>query len=310
MKEFTFCSFTYNQEKYIIQQLESIKYQIETYGDGISCRYLLTDDGSKDGTVKAVRDWIANNDDLFDSVEFQISETNHGIVRNYENALKHIHTEHFKILAGDDLYYKNNIFDIYKTSNFVISPIVSFTDDGSAVSSNDRMIRKLLAYNNDSEKIKSTILRLFKYTGGLPAPGIFLTSSLIDNGLYDLLAYFSWIEDVPEWYYLLNKSDTCVSVITTPLIAYRADVGISQRPSHPGFLKDLELLNKMIHIRKRNGSKYLNPYYYMRAIELKLTDCKQFIDPEYRKSIKELNEAEEAFFNDGYIREILRRAES
>lgn len=308
MDEFTFCSFTYNQERYIVQQLESIKYQIEHYGRDVSCRYLLADDCSKDNTVEAVKKWLAQNGSLFDDVEFVIAEKNQGIVRNYENALKHVRTNHFKILAGDDFFYKNNIFEIYEDSNFVISPLVFFTEEGNVIRGNNRLVRRLLAIGDDSEKIKRTILRLFKYTGGLPAPGIFFDSRLADEGLFKALAPFTWIEDVPEWNYLLRKPETKVKVMSTPLVVYRADIGISQKPKHPGFLRDLELLNKTIHTRKNSGSKYCNPYYYMRALEFKGSDLKTVVDRSARRRIKELTDEEAASLIDSYPQDILKKA--
>ena len=41
MNGFTFVAFTYNQEKYIIQHLESIRYQIENFGKDTDCYFLL-----------------------------------------------------------------------------------------------------------------------------------------------------------------------------------------------------------------------------------------------------------------------------
>ena len=51
MKEFTFGVFTYNQEQFIFENLESIKYQIEKYGGGTSFSLVMSDDCSQDNTV-------------------------------------------------------------------------------------------------------------------------------------------------------------------------------------------------------------------------------------------------------------------
>ena len=63
--EFVFGVMTYNQESIICETLESIKYQIETYGKDIDCTIIITDDCSKDKTVKVIENWLKNNGELF-----------------------------------------------------------------------------------------------------------------------------------------------------------------------------------------------------------------------------------------------------
>lgn len=68
MEDFTFIMLSYNQQDYVLQQLESIKYQIEHYGHSRKCHFILSDDSSTDNTVAVVRDWTRYNRELFDSV--------------------------------------------------------------------------------------------------------------------------------------------------------------------------------------------------------------------------------------------------
>ena len=57
-KEFTFTIVTFNQEKYVIELLESIKYQIETHGKEYKNHLIVCDDASKDDTVLLVTKWV------------------------------------------------------------------------------------------------------------------------------------------------------------------------------------------------------------------------------------------------------------
>ena len=45
---FVFVTLTFNHEKYIIEHLESIKYQVENYGQKFSTKIVINDDCSSD----------------------------------------------------------------------------------------------------------------------------------------------------------------------------------------------------------------------------------------------------------------------
>ena len=58
---FTFISITYNHEKYIIEHLESIKYQILQYGKNEKVCFILSDDCSTDNTLLITQQWLKIN---------------------------------------------------------------------------------------------------------------------------------------------------------------------------------------------------------------------------------------------------------
>ena len=113
MKNFTFGILTYNQEKYILQTLESIKFQKIQYGADIDVSLIITDDASKDRTVEILRTWIAKNRELFDQIDLIANEKNKGTVANFKTILSKVSAEHLKIIAGDDLIGHKNVFAEY-----------------------------------------------------------------------------------------------------------------------------------------------------------------------------------------------------
>ena len=117
---FTFVAITYNHEKYIIEHLESIKYQIENFSKGKQVNLVISDDGSMDNTMLYAQQWIERNKYLFSEVELLTSEKNQGIIKNYLRATAAIKTPTYKLLAGDDLYYKNDIFEIVETFDYML----------------------------------------------------------------------------------------------------------------------------------------------------------------------------------------------
>ncbi len=266
--DFTFCSFTYNQQDLIITHLESIKYQICNYGAGINCKYLLADDCSKDNTVKVVEDWLEKNSGLFCETKLLVAQQNQGNVANFVSALKNIDTECFKILAGDDFYYKANVFEAFNDGDFIISPVL-FYDGQSIVDRKYDIFKGILCCGEDSETIKKYILSQYRFAGGIAAPGVFVRKSIIDEGLYKTLEPYKWIEDAPEFHYLLSKKETRVAVAGKPYIVYRISTGISRKENNPNweeYRRDGALLDKNVHVLRRHWPKYINPYFYMRAL--------------------------------------------
>lgn len=272
MEEFTFCCFTYNQEKYIIEHLESIKYQIENFGEKYRCKFLLADDASKDNTVELVRKWLIENKKYFSNVRILESKVNNGIVKNFIRALNNINTNRYKILAGDDIYYKNNIFQL--EGEFCITPVIKFNEE--IIHNEDTLRYKMMLKNK--EKIIKFLQYAIKNDNYLDAPGIFMEKKLVDNGLISYLGEYSWIEDLPMWNYLLNNRRLkSITLFKTPYIMYRVEVGISSNKNH---LKRSEMLEEeikicnniyidrskrlhyMIHKYRRILFKRLCKYYY------------------------------------------------
>ena len=120
MKEFTFGVLAYNVEPYIIECLESIKYQVVSFGDNYSCNLLIAEDCSTDRTLDWIEYWVQNNKDLFFDVEIIKNVRNKGLVQNIIGLYKKINTINFKVIDGDDIFYKNNIFDLLETNDIVI----------------------------------------------------------------------------------------------------------------------------------------------------------------------------------------------
>lgn len=113
MVDFTFIVLTYNHEKFILEHLESIKFLIVKYGQGIRCEIIIADDASKDGTVKLASKWLKANAALFVKVTLLSEGINKGTCKNFTSAVERVTTEHCKVTAGDDVYSYENLFEAY-----------------------------------------------------------------------------------------------------------------------------------------------------------------------------------------------------
>lgn len=250
MKEFTFGVFTYNQDQFIFENLESIKYQIEKYGEGTSFSLVMSDDCSLDNTVVYAKEWLKKNADLFDRIEINSAKSNQKIVNNYVALLRRIRTRDFKILAGDDLYYKNNFLFLNSDADVCITAVAGFDGNNIVPLGNNYNFKRMLI----SKNLKSYISERIKYSNCIDAPGVFYKRTLVDECLFNRLKEYSWIEDVPMWNHFINIKESTVNICSDVFILYRQSIGISNNADHPmnkGYLEDLKRIQDNIHTNYR-----------------------------------------------------------
>jgi glycosyltransferase involved in cell wall biosynthesis len=93
---------TYNGEKYIIEQLESIKNQSLPVDEVIIC-----DDGSKDRTAKYIQDYIRDNQ--LDTWKFFRNATTKGSVKNFLDGAEAATGDILFYSDQDDIWHKDKI---------------------------------------------------------------------------------------------------------------------------------------------------------------------------------------------------------
>lgn len=89
---------TYNSSKYIEETLDSVYHQ--TYNN---IELIVSDDCSKDDTVRIVSEWIERHGGRFAKVVFLTSQVNTGVCANSRRSLEAVSGDWIKGLGGDDL---------------------------------------------------------------------------------------------------------------------------------------------------------------------------------------------------------------
>lgn len=92
------CIATYNGEKYIREQIASILSQLEKEDE-----IIVSDDGSKDNTLGIIQSF----DD--DRIKIFHNEGKHGVVPNFENALKRANGNYIFFSDQDDIWTPNKV---------------------------------------------------------------------------------------------------------------------------------------------------------------------------------------------------------
>ena len=96
------CMATYNGEKYIKEQISSILCQL-----GRDDELIISDDGSKDGTLNIITDFSDHRIKLFNNM-------NHGVNNNFENAITHATGDYIFLCDQDDIWKEGKVEVILK----------------------------------------------------------------------------------------------------------------------------------------------------------------------------------------------------
>lgn len=290
---FSFVLLVYNEEKTVIKTLESIKYQIENYGNGKSFQIIIADDKSKDRTREIIDRWIRQNENLFEMINPLYYDKNVGSCKNLARAFREIKGEYFFQISGDDLIAKQNIFetfDLLQNNDMVLCTSLFIND-------NDEMIKKTMNYFavNLQSSMKYKYIKWATKFGNPIMYGVIYRKELLTKEVLDYMEKFDLVEDRPRYYKMFQlKNEMKIAFCDVPIILYRkSEWSISGKKSsfsqrHNNDIKNLYndiFLNeknpfvkffvrcqkKSIMWRGKDGIKkifrYMTPYYAVLAVK-------------------------------------------
>lgn len=239
LNSFSFLVLAYNHEKYIIEHLESIKYQVLTYGEEMSVDILISDDFSKDRTVDLIEKWIFANKRLFNRIIFKFNNYNLGTCSCVVNLINCIETKYFKLTAGDDVYSFENIFKASLVNENIafISGFPLYIENNKLSEnflSNVLIIATKLVYK------KKGIGDQFVNFSFNNAPNMVYNLNYIkDNKVIDFIKKFDVTEDWPiqlaiSKYYPNNN----IKYLDKVLVYYRRTIGSTYIVANSRFVND------------------------------------------------------------------------
>lgn len=195
------CMATYNGEKYIREQIESILSQMS-----LEDELVISDDGSKDSTIAVIK---SINDER---IKLFYNNGEHGYTPNFENALKNAKGDYIFLSDQDDIWLPNKIERVMqefsKGFDFVYT-------DCKTINKNKEIISE--SRINDYKIKKGAIRTLIKlrYIGCCYAFNRrVLNAALPFPRKYKYLEHDAWIVSLANFYFK-------VSIISEPLILYR-----------------------------------------------------------------------------------------
>lgn len=219
--DYSFAVITYNSSRYIIETLESIKYQIQRFGTGKEIELVLGDDASSDGTVALMEAWLKENDRLFTAVRKSYHEHNTGTCKNCADVWRLVTSEKMKELAGDDILPANNIFELLDqcADGLVLQGEAILFQEGRIIDDFSRY-QELLVQSLYSVKD----IKFLSEVCSPMANGVFCKRSMFTPEIISYVEKFRLIEDQPLWYRVFHDiPDVQYRFIERPVVLYRSE---------------------------------------------------------------------------------------
>lgn len=220
--DFSFGVITYNSAAYVSETLESIKYQVTNYGKNKKIELIISDDGSRDLTVETVKQWIAKNRIYFENVEIITVPQNTGTVQNYKRVFHKLSSKKFHIIAGDDLYTCNDVFQFSKyldKYDIVTTIPIGLNECGELFLNGNRIQRQIFRMRH-KEYTCTELSELEMFGSFIHSPSTMFRKELLTKNIEKFVDTFYLYEDDPKYYRFLKKTDN-IAFVMEPIVIYR-----------------------------------------------------------------------------------------
>lgn len=195
---------TYNSELTVLDTLKSIANQ--TYEN---IEVIISDDCSSDNTIDVVESWISSNYKFARGIKFLKSESNQGVCKNLNKAVRCAAGSHIKIIAGDDMLFPNCCKDYVqyikenRSAKFVTSFVKVFNknfDNSNCINSQEYYVVPKIFHQSVSIQLKRMAYSIF-----VSAPTMFFSKELFDmiGGFDEQYSY----EDHPFYMNILEAGE-------------------------------------------------------------------------------------------------------
>jgi len=225
---------TYNNSKFIVDTLESIKQQ--TYKN---IELIVTDDGSQDCTLSIVEEWMDRNKGCFDRNHVIGSPLNTGIPSNCNRGLKLASGAWIKFIAGDDVLLSECIEINYNEATKNTSEKIDFLYSKLEFFNSDTTIDIPRSHLLDYFNILSLDKKQKFYARNsffLNTPSWFINKKVLSNGFDET---YKLLEDQPFLLSILYEKAN-IKYIDQITVKYRVHNESTVQREHPSFIADIE----------------------------------------------------------------------
>lgn len=226
------CMATYNGEKYIVEQLESILCQLSDEDE-----LIISDDGSKDNTLKIIADYAVKFKNII-----LIDGPKQGVVKNFENALKLAKGDYIFLTDQDDIWKKNKVQTILRYFSSTDCQVI--LHDADIIDANLNIISESFYKHRGSKQ--GFLRNIYKnsYLGCCMA--------FTKKTLNQALPFPRNIEMHDWWIGLIGESNKSTLLISEKLISYRRHRNnVSSFHHHPLPKMIFNRLWLLLHLFKR-----------------------------------------------------------
>lgn len=281
---------TYNGEKYLHNQLESILHQNTSINELVIC-----DDRSKDNTIRIIEDFQLKYPGI---IKLHINDKNIGIVKNFEKAINHCTGDIIFLSDQDDIWMDTKTTDCIAYFNTHKNILGCFSDAEIINGDNETQNKTLWSSILFDNSINGTgILKyLVQYRNMITGACLALRREALQYVL-PIPEFGKMLHD--EWIGFKLATQNALGKIDKPLIQYR--VHSAQQTGLPLENYDENYFKIRSAIFKNDFSQYPLYHYFHWARKLKLIPVlkKRFDIPDiYFEEIREYRKRSlESYFN-------------
>lgn len=198
---------TYNSSSTVLETLDSTYDQ--TYSP---LELIVSDDHSKDDTIRVVKNWIESHKERFADVRILTSPENTGVTRNCNRGIFAAKGEYIQLIAGDDILLPTCIeektaFAEREGLNWVVSKTEPFGPESDAVEKMKQFCER--GYDIIAKGYKEQVDAIIhdNYIAG-PSGGFFNSEYFSGIGGFD--CRYPMVEDYPFIYHYLMAGNEIV----------------------------------------------------------------------------------------------------
>lgn len=194
------CIATYNGEKYLSQQLDSIILQLQENDE-----IIISDDGSIDNTKKIAQSFRDRRIKIFDN------DGPHGYTSNFQNALNHCTNEIIFLSDQDDIWLENKVttcLEYLRNYDFIVHDAITVDTELKVISESFFRTRKIC------KTLLGNILK-FSFLGCCMAFRKKVLATALPFPSDNKLATHD------NWLFLISSAFFTYKIVQEPLILYR-----------------------------------------------------------------------------------------
>lgn len=132
----------YNQAKYVVEALESVKAQAYP-----RLHMVVADDCSTDNSAEIIKQWLNRNSP--DAIFLQ-HKTNMGVCRTLNEALSHVRGKYFRLLAADDIWTPNSLLRQIETLEMAPDDVGVLYSDAFQIDKGGELLPKMFIESHRS----------------------------------------------------------------------------------------------------------------------------------------------------------------
>ena len=262
---------TYNGEKFINKQLDSILNQSSPVNEIIIC-----DDGSKDNTINIINNYIKNSNI---KINLYVNRKNLGVVDNFIKAFSKCTGDVIFLCDQDDIWTKDKVkiivneFNKNKEINMIGTNALLIDQDDNSLNNN---LWDFVGYKYESKNYKTNYkiqLKKAILTGATAAARTSFIKKYMTKSKYVIHDY--WLSEcacMTNSLFMIDKNLTLYRQHSNNV------VGVKKRNKLKFYLNKIFNVKNNYKFYKKNYNQYLELYNYFNDNNLSLGDNKKYLE--------------------------------